>query len=96
MKVEDNFLLEVIATCYGKQSDLVMYFKLILHLCIIVTTWPMHYIFIFTRLDNTWTGPTNFITIFNFNSKLLEAPKTLKDFVYQYKQKKEILDKCEN
>ena len=33
---------------------------------------------------------------FDFNSKLLEAPKTLKDFVYQYKQNKEILDKCEN
>ena len=34
--------------------------------------------------------------MFDFNSKLLEAPKTLKDFVYQYKQKKEILDKHEN
>ena len=33
---------------------------------------------------------------FDFESKLLEAPKTLKDFVYQYKQKKQILDKCEN
>ena len=33
---------------------------------------------------------------FDFDSKLLEAPKTLKDFVYQYKQKKEILDKHEN
>ena len=34
--------------------------------------------------------------MFDFNSKLLESPKTLKDFVYQYKQKKEILDKHEN
>ena len=33
---------------------------------------------------------------FDFNSKLLDAPKTLKDFVYQYKQKKEILDKHKN
>ena len=36
------------------------------------------------------------LQIFDFISKLLEAPKTLKDFVYQYKQKKEILDKHEN
>ena len=33
--------------------------------------------------------------MFDFDSKLLEAPKTLKDFVYQY-QKKQILDKKEN
>ena len=26
VEVEDNFLLELIATCPGKQSDLVMYF----------------------------------------------------------------------
>ena len=31
-----------------------------------------------------------------FDSKLLEAPKTLKHFVYQYKEKKQILDKKEN
>ena len=33
---------------------------------------------------------------FDFDSYLLDAPKTLKDFVYQYKQKKQILDKHEN
>ena len=37
IEAEDNFLLESIATCYGKQSDLVMYFQLIQHLCIILT-----------------------------------------------------------
>ena len=34
--------------------------------------------------------------MFDFNSKLLEAPKTLKDFVYQHKQERKILDKHEN
>ena len=34
--------------------------------------------------------------MFDFNSKLLKAPKTLKDLVYQYKQKKEMFDKCEH
>ena len=28
IEVEDSFLLELIATCYDKQSDLVMYFTL--------------------------------------------------------------------
>ena len=32
----------------------------------------------------------------DFDTKLLEAPITLKDFVYQYMQKKQILDECEN
>ena len=34
--------------------------------------------------------------MFDFNSKLLEAPKTLKEFVYQYKKKKEIFNNHEN
>ena len=33
---------------------------------------------------------------FDFDPKLLEAPKTLKDFVYQYQQKKQVLDKRKN
>ena len=34
--------------------------------------------------------------MFEFDSKLLKAPKTLKDLVYQYKQKGQILNKREN
>ena len=34
--------------------------------------------------------------MFNFDSKLLEAPETLKDFVHQYQQKKQVLGKKEN
>ena len=34
---EGNFLLESIATCSGKQSDLIMFLQLIQHLCIILT-----------------------------------------------------------
>ena len=36
------------------------------------------------------------LQMFDFDSKLLEASKTLKDFVYQYQQKKQVLDKREN
>ena len=97
MEAEDNFLLELIATCPGKQSDMVMSFT--------VNTAFMHYFDSLTdELDvhilQIWTMHEQVLPIslqmFDFNSKLLEAPKTLKDFVYKYRQKKEILNKCEN
>ena len=77
-EVEDNFLLEWIATCTGKQSDLVMYFTVNIAL--------MHY---FDSLPNkldvhtlqNWTMHEQVLPIslqtFDFNSKLLEAPKIL-------------------
>ena len=33
---------------------------------------------------------------FKLDSKLLEAPKTLKEFVHQYQKKKQVIDKKEN
>ena len=36
------------------------------------------------------------LQMFDFDSKLLKAPKTLKDFVYQYQQKKQVLNKGQN
>ena len=96
-EAEDNFLLESIAACPGKQSDLIMYFT--------VDTAFMHY---FDSLINdlevhilqNWTLNEQVLPILlqtsDFDSKLLEAPKTLKDFVYQFKQKKQLLDTHEN
>ena len=93
IEVEDNFVLESIAACPGKQSDLTMYFT--------VNTVFMHY---FDNLTNklkthilqNWTMHKQVLPIslqtFDFDSKLLEAPKTLKNFVYQYQQE-QILDK---
>ena len=95
--MEDSFLLESIATCPGKQSDLIMYFA--------VNKAFMHYFDSLTNdlevhiLQNSTMHeqvlPISLQT-FDFDLKLLEAPKTLKDSVYQYKQKKQILDKHEN
>ena len=97
IEAEDNFLFELIAAYPVKQSNLIVYFT--------VNTAFMHY---FDSLTNdlkthilqNWTMHEQVIPIslqtFDFDSKLLKAPKTLKDFVYQYQQKKQILDKCEN
>ena len=79
-EVEDNFLLESIAACPAKQSDLTMYFT--------VNTTFMHY---FDSLTNNlethilqiWATHEQVLPIslqtFDFDSKLLEAPTTLKD-----------------
>ena len=45
------------------------------------------------KLDNTGTGPSNFITINSSDNKLLKAPGTLKGLVQQYRQKSLTLDK---
>ena len=84
IEAEDNFLLESIAACPGKQSALTMYFT--------VNTAFMHY---FDSLTNNlethilqnWTMHEQILSLslqtFDLDSKLLEAPMTLKDFVYQ-------------
>ena len=86
IEVEDSFVLELIATCPGRLSDLVMYFT--------VNTAFMHY---FDSLTNelevhilqNWKMREQVLPIslqtFDFDLKLLELPKTLKDLFYQYK-----------
>ena len=80
-EAEDSFLLKLIATCPDKQSDLVMYFT--------VHTAFMHYFdSLSDELDvhvlQNWTTHELVLPIslqtFDFDSKLLEAPKTLKRF----------------
>ena len=95
--MEDNFLLESMDTCPGKQSALTMYYT--------VNTSLMHYFDSLTDnlenhiLDN-WTTQEQVLPVslqtFEFDSKLMKTPKTLKDLVYQYKQKGQILNKTNN
>ena len=95
IEVEDNFLLEYIAACPGKQSAFTMYFT--------VNTGFLHYSLtnsLETHISQNWTMWEQVLPIslqmFDFDSKLLEAPMTLKNFVYQYQQKKQVLNKREN
>ena len=88
IETEHSFLLESTAACPGKQSTLAMYFT--------VNTVFMHNFdsltnSLATHILQNWTMREQVLPIlfqtFDFDSKLLEAPKTLKDFVYQYQQK---------
>ena len=91
---EEHSLLESIAACPGKQSDMTMYYA--------VNTAFMHYLDTFeeqleiSRLDvnQNWTTQEEILPISlkptPFNNKLLKAPETLKGLVQQYRQKNQI------
>ena len=79
IEAEDNFLLESIAACPGKQSALTMYYT--------VNTAFMHYFDsltddLETHISQNWTTQGQVFPIslqmFEFDSKLLKAPKTSK------------------
>ena len=53
-----------------------------------------------THISQNWTTQEQVFPIslqmFEFDSNMLKAPKTLKDLVHQYKQKGQVLNKREN
>ena len=92
----NNFLLESVATCHDADSKLVMYFT--------VNTAFVNYLDSLDNLTDSLKFPillnrTTYkqtlpisLKSFDFNSELLKAPKTLKDFVYQFWHKNGIFD----
>ena len=93
---ENNFLLKSVAACHNANSKLVMYF--------LVNTAFINYL---DSLDNLTDSLKTSILLNRttykqtlpislpppeFDSKLLMTPKTLKDFIHQYQQKKKIFD----
>ena len=97
IEAENNFLLESIAACLGKQSALTMYHT--------VNTAFMHYFDslrenLGTHISHNWAKQEQVFPIslqtFEFDSKSLTVSKTLKDLVYQYKQKGKILNETNN
>ena len=95
IEVENNFLLESLATCHNANTNLVMYFT--------VNTAFTNYIDQFNLTENQkfpiLTNKTNSehtLPIFPNNSKfddsLLTTPQALKDYIAKYKHEKEIFD----
>ena len=95
IKAENNFLLEFLAACHDAYTNLVMYYTM--------NTAFVHYIDQFNLIE-TLTFPilTNKTTsghtllIFHsdtgFDENLSSSPQILKEYISQYKQKKEIFD----
>ena len=88
--------MESLATCHDAEFKLVMYFM--------VNTAFVNYLDSLDNLTNSLKFPillnrtmykqTLSISLksFNFDSDLIKAPKTLKDFVHQFQHKKETFD----
>ena len=96
---EEHSLLESIATCPGKQSDMTIYYT--------VNTAHMPYLDMFKEelelpsleVNQNWTTqkqvlPSSLQST-PFDNKLLKAPGTLKGLVQQYRQKSQTLDKSQ-
>ena len=47
------------------------------------------------KLDNSRINPANITQTFEIDPKLMNAPKTLRELVIQYRIKKNVLDKKE-
>ena len=97
---EEHSILESIATCPGKQSNMTIYYT--------VNTAFMPYLDTFKEelelqsleVNQNWTTQKQVLPISlqptPFDSKLLKAPGTLKGLVEQYKQKSKMLDEAQN
>ena len=93
IEVESNFLLESLTACDTSNMDLVMYFTVNL-------TFVNYFDNLVECLNvpilKNWTTQEQILPIslqsFEINPSLLQVTKTLKDFVHQYKHKKEIFD----
>ena len=102
IEADNNFLWESIAACPGKPSALTMYYT--------ANTAFMNYFdnlieqSEIEKLDmhifKNWTTEQQAFPIAlqtpEFDAKLLQAPKTLKDLVRQHKQEGQLLDKSKN
>ena len=96
---EEHLLLESIAMCPGKQSDMTIYYT--------VNTAFMPYLDTFEEelelpgleVYQNWTTQKQVLPILlqatPFDNKLLKAPGTLKGLVQQYKQKSHMVDETQ-
>ena len=93
VEAESNFLLESLAACDNSETDLVMYFTVNL-------AFVNYFDNLIESLDvpilKDWTTQQQVFPIsletFEINSSLLTVPKILKDFVHQFKHKRQIQD----
>ena len=96
IEAENHFLLQSLAACHGPNSKLVMYFTVNAAFTnnldqLTNFTESLRYPIIRNKTTFKQTLPIA-LHVSNFDSDLLRAPRNLKDFIHQYKCKKEILD----
>ena len=97
---EEHSLLESIATCPGKQSDMTIYYTVNTAFMPYLDTFKEELELSSLEINQNWTTQKQVLPISlqatPFDNKLLKAPKTLKGLVQQYKQRSKILDEAQN
>ena len=96
LEAESNFLLESLAAWENSnnKADLTMYFTVNLAFVNYLegAVENLH-----SEVSTNWTTQEQVLPLsienFDFNPKLLSTPQTMKDFITQYKHRKEITDK---
>ena len=91
IKAENNFLLESLAACHNANTNLVMYFTVNTAFTNYINQFNLTEDLKFPILTNKttleYTLPI-FLNNSKFDNSLLTAPQTLKDYIAQYKHKK--------
>ena len=96
LEAKSNFLLESLVACenFETKADLVMYFTLNLGF---INYFEGAVESLSSEISTNWTTQEEILPIsienFEFNPKLLSAPQNMKDFLTQYKYRKEITEK---
>ena len=94
---EERSLLESIAMCPGKQSEMTIYYTVNTAFMPYLDTFKEDLDLLSLEINQNWTTQKQILPISlqatPFDNKLLNAPKTLKGMVQQYKHKNKMLDK---
>ena len=93
IEVENNFLLEYLATCQDTNTNLIMYFTVNTTFTNYLNQFNLTEGLEFPILTNKTTSESTLPVFCNkskFDESLLTAPQTLKNYIAQYKQEKEI------
>ena len=96
---EEHSLLESIATCPGKQSDMTIYYTVNTTFIPHLDTFKENIELPSLEVNQNWTTQKQVLPISlqatSFDEKLLKAPGKLKGLVQQYRQKSQMLDKLQ-
>ena len=95
IEAENNFLLESLVACHDANTNLVMYFTVNTAFTNNIDQFNLTEDLKFPIFSNKTTSEYTLPIFFNnsgFNDSLFTAPKTLKEYISQYKHQKEIFD----
>ena len=95
IEAENNYLLESLAACHDSNSKLIMYFTINNAFTNYLNEFNLTEeleIPVFTNKSTSEITLPVFLNKTKFDESLLSAPLTLKEYITQYKQDKEIFD----